>query len=193
MIPLRRRWLGSGVIGIVLVCAGPAAGQKDKPKVPPPPSLPGAAGLSSVKFEESDKWRRVLNAGRDYITDKDWKQAIEVLQTALDEKKDSYVKLLERDPIDAKKEIVRWTSVKYEANRLLGTMPAKGLEAYEAAYGAKARTLLDEAKTKNKRAMLHAVATPYRHTKAGARRMRHWPPRCWRCRRSATGRRGAAT
>jgi hypothetical protein len=154
------------VLGIVLAWGGHAAGQKDPPKIPPSAAGPGE--LSAVKFVESPEWRRVLNVGRDCIKDGDWKQAAEALQAVLEEKKDHYVKMLERDPADAKKEIVRWTSVKYEANRLLGTMPAKGLEVYESTYGINARTLLDEAKKKSDRALLHQVAMRYRHTKAGA-------------------------
>jgi len=50
---------------------------------------------------------------------------------------------IKRDPRTGR-ENERRTSVKYEANNILGSMPEDGLDVYEQRYGGKARKLLDE-------------------------------------------------
>src|SRR5207244_8940175 len=64
-------------------------------------------------------------------------------------------------------EVLRWTSVKYEANNLLGSMADDGLDVYELRFGAKARNQLEDAKAKGDRELLGEVAQRFLHTKAG--------------------------
>src|SRR5579883_2279065 len=163
------------VVGIFALTGGEVAAQ---PRRPPPLPLDGpASSLSSVRLVENAQFRQVLNVARDCIHDKDWQDAIKTLQLLLNEKNDSFVKISERDPADPKKEITRWASAKSEANRLLGSMPAKGLEEYEKAVGAEARKLLDEAVKNDDRAKIADVAHRFRHTRAGAEANKLLPQR----------------
>src|SRR5688572_21813887 len=148
-MPHMRRWtalLGSGIVGLALmaVLTDTAPGQIIRPPkgVPNPNPSGSAAGYSSVRIIESAEWRRVINVGRDCIKDKDWKQAVEALQAVLKEKKDHYVKVIDTS-LDGK-EFPRWTSVKFEANNQIGSMPIEGLQVYEFAYGKDAKDALDD-------------------------------------------------
>lgn len=58
-------------------------------------------------------------------------------------------------------------SLKTEAQRLIGAMPAKGREWYELQYGAEARKLLEQAAEEGDALLLTNVARKYFHTKAG--------------------------
>lgn len=139
---------------------------KRQPPIPPLPATGGsAAGYSSVKIVEDSNLRRYINVGRDCIKDKDWKQAVDALQPILNKKEDFYVQVHETD--GAGKETARWTSVKFEANNLLGSMALEGLEAYESSHGGEARTALDEAKKNGDQMLIADVAQRFCHTKAG--------------------------
>jgi outer membrane protein assembly factor BamB len=156
-----RRWaalIALGVIGLSL--ADRAITQTINPPATP-------AMNSSVKISEDSKFRQVINVGRDCIKDQEWSQAVQALQAILNEKKDSFVQVREPDPFDAKKEITRWTSVKFEANNLIGSMPKEGLQTYEQTYGADAKTMLDEAKNNSDHQLLADIAQRFCHTKAG--------------------------
>ena len=58
-------------------------------------------------------------------------------------------------------------SLKAEAQRLIGSMPAKGREWYEVQFGAEARKMLEDAARKGDVSMLTNVSRRYFHTKAG--------------------------
>ncbi|MSQ93449.1 MAG: hypothetical protein EXR98_02710 [Gemmataceae bacterium] len=135
---------------------------------PPPVDMSGgkAAGLSSVKILEDSRVRQVINVGRDCIKDEVWGQAVEALQAILNDKKDYYVQVTENDAT-GKPTVPRWTSAKFEANNLIGSMKPQGLETYETAYGGKAKTDLDEAKKNGDALLLADVAQRYCHTRAG--------------------------
>lgn len=157
------RVLCLGILGIA-VCTSVTEAQKKLPV----PGGPSTLGHSSVKFVDDANSRRYINVARDLIHDKDYDQAGEALQALLNKEKDYYVQVHEPDPADPKKVISRWASVKFEANNLLGAMPAKGLEAYEKKYGGEARKLFDAAVKKDDRETIADIAYRYRHTKAGA-------------------------
>src|SRR5580765_5507441 len=74
-------------------------------KVPPQPTPETgggtASGFSSVKITEDSRFRKVISVGRDYINDKIYDKASEALQLALDEKKDYFVQVTERDAFGA--------------------------------------------------------------------------------------------
>jgi outer membrane protein assembly factor BamB/tetratricopeptide (TPR) repeat protein len=176
MLSLRRfaACLGLGIVALALVSlladrgAGQVAKVKKGPPLPPDPNPSGgsAAGLSSVKIMEDSRFRKVINVGRDCIKDKEWNQAVEALQTVLDEKKDYYVQILDTDAF-GKETTPRWTSVKFEANNLIGSMDLEGLDVYEQKHGGDAKIILDEAKSKGDRDLLAEVAHRYCHTIAG--------------------------
>ena len=161
-----RTLIGSAILGIGLLSlfADRADGVKKKPPLQPE----SPAGFSSIKLVEDVNMRRVLVVGRESIKDRDWKTAIDALQVLLNEKKDGMVIIVERDPANPQREIRRWTSAKFEANNLIGSMPAKGLKAYQDAFGAEAKTLLDAGKKKKDREVYADVAMRFRHTKAGS-------------------------
>lgn len=151
--------------GIGQIVIGP--GGRPMPGQPGQPTKGGssAAGLSSIKIVEKSEFRQVINVARDCVKDKDWAQAVKALQTVLDSKEDHYVQV--RDDDATGRQTMRWTSVKFEANNLLGGMPVDGLEVYETAYGAPAKAMLDEAKEKGDREKIAEVAQRYMHTKSG--------------------------
>jgi outer membrane protein assembly factor BamB/tetratricopeptide (TPR) repeat protein len=166
-----RRWaavLGFGIIALAILgmLADNSAGRVKQPPIPPVVSTGDASGHSSVKIIEDSNWRRALKVGRDCIEDKEWGQAVEVLQKILALEKDFFVRDTERD-VNTGKETQRWTSVKFAANNLLGSMKLEGLEVYEQAVGAEAKTKLDDAKKRGDMQQLAEVAQKYCHTKAG--------------------------
>jgi hypothetical protein len=145
MFMLRRSTalLGLAVIGLTILglFTGQSTGQIIQPGMPAQPKQPNPGGgnssnHSSIKITEDSNFRRVINVGRDCIKDKEYGQAVQALQAVLNEKKDHYVQIFERDA--AGQDQARWTSVKFEANNLLGSMPPEGLEVYEVAHGADA-------------------------------------------------------
>ncbi len=177
MLLLRRiaALLGLGLLGLSVLglFTDRAAGQKAVMLQPQPPNTgtgtaAGSAALhSSIKITEDSRFRQVINVGRDCIRDEEWKQAVEALQAILNEKKDHYVQVREVDAANPQKETARWTSVKFEANNLLGSMKIEGLQVYEFTYGAEAKTKLDEAKKSGDRDALADVAQRFCHTQAG--------------------------
>ena len=136
-----------------------------------PPVEPGGGSatmssqLSSIKLVENTDFRQYINVARDCIKGKEWKDAIKALDHVLGSKADYYVQVRERD--SSGRETLRWTSVKFEANNLLGSMDTEGLEEYEVIVGGKAKALLDRAKETGDRELLAEVALKYLHTRAG--------------------------
>ncbi|MBI3823680.1 MAG: PQQ-binding-like beta-propeller repeat protein [Planctomycetes bacterium] len=162
-----------GIFVVVVALVGPFAEQGQalakKKFLPPDPPIPvgggTSSGLSSIKIIEDSTQRRVIQVGRDCIRDKDWEQAIQALQPLLELPKDFYVQIKEND--GSGREVARWTSVKFEANNLIGSMELDGLQVYELKFGEKAKGKLDDAKKKGDRDMIAEVAQQYCHTKAG--------------------------
>lgn len=170
-MPRARRWAILIGLGVLVLAVGRGTAQKRAivfdPTEPPAASTGNATLYSSVKISEDSKFRRIISAGRDCINDQEWNQAVQALQAILNEKKDYYVQISEIDPVNIKRDIKRWASVKFEANNLIGAMPKAGLETYEQTYGAEAKIMLEEAKRLGDRDMLADVAQRYCHTKAG--------------------------
>ncbi len=182
---------GSAAMALVAACftlslvsTMPARGQlKKKGLAAPQPAI--ATGLnpatqySGIKLVEKSEYRQIINVAQECIRDavlstqqnkgedanRAWNEAATAIQTILDHKEDFYVQVKQRDSTGA--DTVRWTSVKYEANNLLGSMPRDGLAVYEVRFGGKAKQLLEEAKEKGDREILADVANRYLHTQAG--------------------------
>jgi len=110
--------------------------------------------------------KRLEVAQEDYIKSEAWTQACSLLQSILDSKEDVFVQVRRKGANN--QEQVRWVSARAEANRLLGTMPAKGLDFYELQYGGQAKKLLTEAKKTSDPQLLATVAQRFYHTEAGA-------------------------
>lgn len=141
--------------------------------VPPAPAPPGAADDSTqdmfsegVTLPTDRRTKTEINSAQDLIRDGEWTKATTVLQSLLDRKEDLFLEV--QRPGDKGKETSIWTSVRAEANRLLGTMPADGLQVYELRYGNRAKALLNDAKAANNTQMVAEVALRYLHTEAGA-------------------------
>jgi outer membrane protein assembly factor BamB/tetratricopeptide (TPR) repeat protein len=152
----------------VIIGGGPVfVGPGGMQKVPAKPSDHSGPQFSALRLAEKSEYRQYINVARDCIKDKAWNDACTALQTILDNDKDFYVRIKEQDP-RTHRETERRTSVKFEANNLLGSMPDDGLDVYEQRFGGKARKLLDEAKKKGDFDALGEVAARYLHTQAGA-------------------------
>jgi outer membrane protein assembly factor BamB len=129
--------------------------------------------FSAVKLIENSNYRQYISVARDAIAagklngnPKEWNDACTVLQKILDTQEDFYVLVPERDTLG--REVMRWTSVKFEAQKLLGSMPDNGLDVYEQRFGGQALTALREAKETGNREQLAEVAHRWFHTRAGA-------------------------
>jgi outer membrane protein assembly factor BamB/tetratricopeptide (TPR) repeat protein len=110
--------------------------------------------------------KRLEAAQDDYIKHEAWTEAAALLQSVLNSKEDVFVPVKRKGRDNQEK--VHLVSARKEANRLIGTMPASGLEFYESLYGTQARNLLADAKKKGDREMLADVAFRFFHTEAGA-------------------------
>ena len=110
--------------------------------------------------------RRKLEDAGDFIKEQNWDAAAEILQSLLETKEDLFVEVHHKD---ASGQVTSdWTSIRTEANRLLGTMLPSGLEVYELKYGGRAKARLAEGKAKSDPAILAEVALKFQHTEAGA-------------------------
>jgi outer membrane protein assembly factor BamB len=184
--------VGVGLLGLTtLLMNEPAAGQVKAKKFQPvaqpapiqiQPGIPGQPGIvgqpkpkprddawpqsSAIQLIEKSEYRQYISVAKECIRDKDWNDAVEALQTIMENKEDFYVRVEDVDVTTGKK-VDRWTSVKYEANKILGGMPQEGLNVYEVRYGGKARGLLEKAKETGNLELLGDVAQKYLHTSAG--------------------------
>jgi outer membrane protein assembly factor BamB len=139
--------------------------QKKAAGVPATGSGGTSTQYSAIKLTEKSEYRQFINVARDCIKDKAWNDAVTALQAILDNKEDFYVQVRDKDLKG--EEVLRWTSVKYEANNLLGSMADDGIDVYELRFGTKARNMLEDAKAKGDREVLGEVAQRFLHTKAG--------------------------
>lgn len=147
-------------IGIAQPLPGGPPGMDEQPK------RESGQQYSAVRLIEKSDYRRFIEVAQDCIKDKTWKDAVKALQIILDNPEDYYVRVKDQDRRTG--EISeRWTSVKYEANKLLGSMPQEGLDFYEQMHGARAQQMLTEAKKTGNVEILADVAQRYLHTKAG--------------------------
>jgi outer membrane protein assembly factor BamB len=121
----------------------------------------------AISLPTDRKVRQNLEAAeQDYIKSAQWAEASKLLQSVLMSKEDVFVQVRRKGPDGQEK--VRWVSARAEANRLLATMPSKGLDFYEVLFGAQSKSRLDEAKKNGDPQGLAEVAQRYFHTEAGA-------------------------
>jgi outer membrane protein assembly factor BamB len=156
--------------------AAPAV-QAATPAAPAAPGAPGAKPAPATNPEDdltdaitlpTDRKikKRLELADVDYIEKKAWGEAARLLQSVLDLKEDVSVQV-EREGANKRKKKA-WVSARVEANRLIGKMPAEGLQFYELQFGPQARKALNDAKkSSDPQQQLAEVVLRYYHTDAG--------------------------
>src|SRR5438046_613872 len=110
---------------LITVTTLAAAGTRSAPQdVPKPPTR----FSHIVKLPTSEELETNLAVAPDYLKAGGWARAIRLLQWILDHSEDAFVAVPRPGPDG--KETVGWVSARSEARRLLGTLPAAGLELY---------------------------------------------------------------
>lgn len=103
---------------------------------------------------------RVLKQAADYIEQTKFAEAVELLQKVVELPEDTFFV-----PDPTKKSVFR--SIKAEAQRLIGSLPDKGMEVYRLQFGADASGLLKVARQEGATELFAAVGRKYFHTAAG--------------------------
>src|SRR6266852_4088592 len=132
--------------------------------VPPDPNEPNDQN-SQLTLVTNPKIKGRLDAGSDYIKEKNWPQATKALQNVLNEKQDAFVPITSKG-VDGKEQ-TQFISAKGEATRLIGTMPADGMDWYQHEFGPTAQAMLNEAMDKSDVALLAEIAKRFLYTDAG--------------------------
>jgi outer membrane protein assembly factor BamB/tetratricopeptide (TPR) repeat protein len=146
------RW---AVAAFLLLPVVAVAQQKEAPAEPP----------ITVSLLVDAKWERRLAVARDYIEEKDWRQAVQLLQSALELPGDVLVNV-KRPEKDGTKITTR-VSLHDEAERILRGMPAEGIAFYRAAYKETAENLMKEARAKDSSDLYGRIAERYLLTEFG--------------------------
>jgi hypothetical protein len=109
----------------------------------------------------------MMEAAADYVKAKDWDKAVHVLQQVLDRKEEFVIQVQRDGPGGGKTSC--WVSARDEANRLIATLPAKGLDCYRARFEPKAREDFKAATAGSDPKRLAQVADRYLNTETGAK------------------------
>lgn len=120
------------------------------------PTDPDANGLMKAARDHIAEAQKLVDAGQADAASSEWAQACRALQGLLNYPKDGFVQ-----PVPS-----LWVGTRYEANRLLATMPTAGLTQYERMVGGLAAASLKNAQEDPQR--LAKIVQQYFHTKAGA-------------------------
>ncbi len=131
-----------------------------QPQPPPPPVTGGPATLPQDRVGA-----RKLAAIREYIKTQSWTEVTRALQNLLDEGEDSFQRIEETDGDG--KTVVRWASVRDEADRMLGALPPAGREVYRLRNESAAEALFKDARARNDVAALTDLVCRFRYTRAG--------------------------
>jgi outer membrane protein assembly factor BamB len=146
------RW----AVAVILLLPVFAIAQKKE--APPEP-------LITISLPVDVKWEHRLVVVRDYIHAKRWAQAIQLLQTALDQPGDVYVNA-KRKGKDGQVVAARM-SLRDEAERIMREVPAEGLAFYRAANKEAAESLMKEAKALDSTDLYGLIAKRYLFTEFG--------------------------
>jgi TolA-binding protein len=153
----------------LLALACPAfLGQRSTAADPPPKKseeAPAKEADAVLKLPADPAQKKRLDAARDYIKEEAWNETVWLLQKLLDVAQDSFVEGVGKDAKG--KEVVAWVSVRSEAERLLGSLPPKGMAVYDEQFGPIAAAMLKEAKEKKDADLLAQVAQRYLYTAVG--------------------------
>ena len=104
-----------------------------------------------------------LAAAAEYAQEKDWKNALRLLQFVLDGKPDTLTRIAGQSGRPD-----RYVSACAEAERMLATLPAAGREVYQRTYGPRAAELLKQARGDKDAERLTQIVQHYLYTDAGA-------------------------
>lgn len=114
-----------------------------------------------VKLPVDPRARRKIEEARRFIETQDWQSAVMILQSLLNANEDNFLQEVDGDK-------GRRVSVRAEANRLLGSLPAEGKRIYEQQFGSAAKIELKQAKAQASPQLMANVALKYVHTESGA-------------------------
>ncbi|MCS6978330.1 MAG: PQQ-binding-like beta-propeller repeat protein [Gemmatales bacterium] len=137
---------------------GAAPGAGGQPGQPPGDSSEDTRFTDRVRLPVDRSANRKIERVKEWIQREEWGDAVRLLQSILNSPED----------VVLKDEKGRWVSVRYEANRILGEMPANGRQFYELEYGTQARNALKKALNAGDPRALADVALRFLHTEAGA-------------------------
>lgn len=151
------------------VKGGIPVGQPDPnpdPKDPKPKANGNSTQYGAISLKEKPEYSDFLAVAIDCIKDGAYGDAAKALQAILNSDEDFFVRVVDEDPVTLAK-TDRWASVKYEANRLLGTMPTQGQKVYQDLFGRVAEIEVEKAQKADDVPKLAETAQKYFHTKAG--------------------------
>jgi outer membrane protein assembly factor BamB/tetratricopeptide (TPR) repeat protein len=155
-----RRLLWPALAGLLALLLSPGFGT---PQPPPPVDRRDEKDGKEIKpltLPADPGTVAVLEAAADYIEEKEWVEALRVLQKLLSHKEDRLLP-------PRGKGAGTWRSARAEALRLMANLPPEGREFYQLNYGPKADALLKAALKDNKPEELAQVAAEYLYTDAG--------------------------
>ncbi|GIW79546.1 MAG: hypothetical protein KatS3mg105_1353 [Gemmatales bacterium] len=114
----------------------------------------------AITLPPSRKAQLMLEAAQDLIQEKNWTDAIYVLQQLLEIKEDAFIR--------TKRNSTERISVRIHANRLMGSLPKEAKEVYETLHGERARQMLTQAKENGDINLLALVEQRFRYTSSGS-------------------------
>ncbi len=115
--------------------------------------------LSSVFLPTERTAKRRLDQARQLIVEKRFGEAVRMLDLILEAHEDSFFQADDQD--------LHYRSLKAEARRLIGQLPAAGRDAYQLQFGVRAQKMLEDATRAGDMAAIAEVARRYFHTDAG--------------------------
>ena len=129
---------------------------------PPSDDAPDDDDIESGIGFPSDRVReRQMDRARRLAADQRWSDAATLCDEILASDRDSFFR--------GDRQQRTWQSIKAETQRLIGTLPRQGREAYELQFRARAEKMLEQAVAVNDAAGIVAVARRWFHTPAGYR------------------------
>src|SRR5262249_45812492 len=140
----------------------------EQPATPPSTATSLNGCYDNITHDPRSEFKKYFRDANELIREKDWIRATRALQAILDHKDNFSVEVTTTDP-KTKREIIRRVNARFEANRLIGELPAEGLDTYQTNYGGKAEELLEEAIKTSDIKGIAFVGLHYLHTKAGAK------------------------
>ena len=162
---------GVAILGFITVLGITGVDAQLRRVRPPMITPPGADGTQpadpgiAMTFPSDEKVKKVVEAIKDYIKVKDWELVATELQRILDRPDDVSIEQTHKG-VDGK-ETTTWTSASSEAERLLDTLPPKGMDHYHLKSGPAAKALLEQAKQASDAQLLAEVVRRYLYTDAG--------------------------
>src|SRR5262245_19829471 len=168
LVAVLSNWLPQVFVQKGLQPGGPPTTQPGQPKKPPvatgdPTDLGGVSLTPDEALKTS--LENKIKAAQDNILVENWKEAVEILQQLLDREEDVFVPVTRQIGEEQTATVI--TSVRGEAARMIGNLPAKGLEFYKLTYGGSAAEKLKLAKESGDATYLDEVMRRFLYTDSG--------------------------